>query len=370
MIELGRIATRHGKAHERILELWHVALGHGENHVLYDTAIVARHASDHAQVDKVNDAVLEDDVSRMRVGMEKAVIEHLRRVVLDNRGTDLFQVIALGHQAFRIGDRNAVDVIHNHHVLGAQVQIGFRARHAMNALMELVEVVEVFGLGQKVGLLAKRGPQLLDYAVQVNELIGVDELGNDTHHRADDIDVLCHNLLRTGALHLDGHVLARHQTSAVHLRERCATKRIGVDRIEHLPQAQAVFFFQTAEYDLVRHRLHVGAQTTQLVAKALRQNLGPVGQNLPHLDEHGAEFLEQAAQTNRREVIPHAVLFDQANNLSNAFATTRRRELVFLVRRHRVGLLGDHIDSARLLASARDDGIDLIDNRRLVTQGI
>ena len=240
----------------------------------------------------------------------------------------------------------------------------------MNALMELVEVVEVFGLGQKVGLLAKRGPQLLDYAVQVNELIGVDELGNDTHHRADDIDVLCHNLLRTGALHLDGHVLARHQTSAVHLRERCATKRVGVDRIEHLPQAQAVFFFQTTEYDLVRHRLHVGAQTTQLVAKALRQNLGPVGQNLSHLDEHGAEFLEQAAQTNRREVIPHAVLFDQANDLPNAFATTRRRELVFLVRCHRVGLLGHHIDSARLLASARDGGVDLIDNRRLVTQGI
>ena len=240
----------------------------------------------------------------------------------------------------------------------------------MNALMELVEVVEVFGLGQKVGLLAKRGPQLLDYAVQINELIGVDELGNDTHHRADDIDVLRHNLLRTGALHLDGHILARHQTSAVHLRERCATKRIGIDRIEHLPQAQAVFFLQTAKHYLVRHRLHVGAQTTQLVAKALRQNLGPVGQNLPHLDEHRAEFLEQAAQTNRREVIPHAVLFDQANNLPNAFATTRRRELVFLVRRHRVGLFGHHIDSARLFASARDGGIDLIDNRRLVTQRI
>ena len=97
MIELGRVATRHGEAHERILELGHVTLGHGENHVLNDATIVARHASDHAQVDKVNDAVLENDVSRMRVGMEKAVVEHLRRVVLDNRGTDLFQVIALGH---------------------------------------------------------------------------------------------------------------------------------------------------------------------------------------------------------------------------------------------------------------------------------
>ena len=97
MVELGRVAARHGKAHERILELGHVALGHGKDHILDDAAVMARHAPDHAQVNKVDDAVLEDDVSRMRVGMEKAVVEHLRRVVLDNRGTDLFQVIALGH---------------------------------------------------------------------------------------------------------------------------------------------------------------------------------------------------------------------------------------------------------------------------------
>ena len=240
----------------------------------------------------------------------------------------------------------------------------------MNALMELVEVVKVFSLGQKVGLLAKRGPQLLDHAVQVNELIGVDELGDDTHHRADDVDVLGHDLLRTGALHFDGHVLARHQASTVHLRERGAAKRVGVDRIEHLPQEQAIFFLQTTEHHLVRHRLHVGAQASEFVAKTLRQDLGAVGQNLPHLDEHGAEFLEQAAQTNRRKVVPHAVLFDQANNLPDAFATTRRRELVFLVRRHRVGLLWHHIDSARLLASARDGSLDFVDNCRLVTQGI
>ena len=176
--------------------------------------------------------------------------------------------------------------------------------------------------------------------------------------------------MRAGALYLNGHVLARHQAGAVYLRERRATERVGVDRVEHLPQALTVFLFQTAEHYLIRHRVYVGAQATQLVAKPLRQDLGPVGQNLPHFNEHGAELFEQAAQANRREVIPYAVLFDQANDLPNAFAAACRRELVFLVRRHRVGLLGHHIDSARLLASARDGGIDLVDNRRLVTQGI
>ena len=240
----------------------------------------------------------------------------------------------------------------------------------MHAFVELIEIVEVFGLGQKVGFLAKRGPQLFDHAVQVNKLIGVDELGNDAHHRTDDVDVLRHDLLRAGALDLNGHVLARHQAGAVYLRERGASERVGVDCVEHLPQALAVLLFQTAEHYPIRHRLYVGAQATQLVAKPLRQDLGAVGQNLPHLDEHGAELFEQTAQAHWREVIPHAVLFDQANDLPNALATTCRRELVFLVRRHRVGLLRDHIDGAWLLASARDGGLNLIDNRLLVTQGI
>ena len=206
--------------------------------------------------------------------------------------------------------------------------------------------------------------------MQVNKLIGVDELGNDAHHRTDDVDVLRHDLLRAGALHLNGYVLAGHQTGTVYLRERRASERVGVDRVEHLPQALAVFLFQTAEHYLIWHRLYVGAQTAQLVAKPLRQNLGAVSQNLPHLDEHGAEFFEQTTQAHRREVIPYAVLFDQANDLPNALTAARRRELVFLVRRHRVGLLGHHIDSARLLASARDGGFNLVDNRRLVTQGV
>ena len=206
--------------------------------------------------------------------------------------------------------------------------------------------------------------------MQVNKLIGVDELGNDAHHRTDDVDVLRHDLLRAGALHLNGYVLAGHQTGAVHLRERRASERVGVDRVEHLPQALAVFLFQTAEHYLIWHRLYVGAQATELVAKPLRQNLGAVSQNLPHLDEHGTELFEQTTQTHRREVIPYAVLFDQANDLPNALTTTCRCELILLVRRHRVGLLGDHIDSAWLLTSTRDGGLNLIDNRRLVTQGI
>ena len=176
--------------------------------------------------------------------------------------------------------------------------------------------------------------------------------------------------MRAGALYLNGHVLAGHQTGAVHLRERRTSERVGVDCVEHLPQTLTVFLFQTAKHYLIRHRVYVGAQATQLVAKPLRQDLGPVGQNLSHLDEHGTELFEQTTQAHRREVIPHAVLFDQTNDLPNAFAAACRRELVFLVRRHRVGLFGNHIDSARLLASARDGGIDLIDNRRLVTQGI
>ena len=95
--------------------------------------------------------------------------------------------------------------------------------------MEPVEVVEVARLHEEVRLLAKRLPQLLHHALEVDELIGFDKARCMAHDRAHDVDVLCHNLLGSGALHLDGDVLAGHERGAMHLGERGATQGLAVD---------------------------------------------------------------------------------------------------------------------------------------------
>ena len=96
-----------------------------------------------------------------------------------------------------------------------------------------------------------------------------------------------------------------------------------------------------------RHRLDIGAQVPQLVAVLLRKDLGPVRENLPHLDEHGAQILEHMAQTARREIVPRLVFPHDADDLGDALAAAARCELDLLGGRHGLRLLGDHIDSAR-----------------------
>ena len=95
VVERGGIATRDRKSHQRILELGDIALGNGKDHVFHDAAVMTRHAPNHAQVYKVDDTVFKNDVARMRIGMEKAIVEHLRGIVLHNLPAYLLQVVTL-----------------------------------------------------------------------------------------------------------------------------------------------------------------------------------------------------------------------------------------------------------------------------------
>ena len=160
--------------------------------------------------------------------------------------------------------------------------------------MERIELVEVPRLGEEVRLLAERPPELLHHFAQVDNLLGLDEACDVARERAHDVDVLRHDLLGAGALHLHGDVLARHEARPMHLRERRGAQRVGIDGVEDLPELVPVFRLQAIEHHRIRHRIDLRAQAAQLIAVALGQDLGTVGENLPHLHEHGAEFLEHA----------------------------------------------------------------------------
>ena len=188
--------------------------------------------------------------------------------------------------------------------------------------------------------------------MQVHELVGFHKTRRSAHKRAHDVDILRHDLLRTGALHLHGNVLAAHELGTVHLRERCAAERLAVDPGEHLAHFLAVLGLQAVAHHPKRHGFHVGAQTAQLVAELLGQNLGPVGKNLPHLDEHGAELLEQAAQAHGRQIVPRLVFAHERKDLRDALAPPLWRELVLLGGSHDLRLFWEGIDGARAAMEA------------------
>ena len=252
--------------------------------------------------------------------MEKAVVEHLRRVVLDNLPAHALEVVAFCPQALGLSDGDAVDVVHDHDVLGAELQVRARAGDAALALVEGVEVIEVARLHEEVRLLAEGLPELFHHGLEIDELVGFHKTGGVTHDRAHDVDVLRHDLLCAGTLDLDGHVLARGEAGAVHLRERGASQGLGVDRVEDVAQGVPVLGLEPLEHHLVGHRVDIRAQAAQLVAEALGQDLRAIRQDLPHLHEHGAELLDQAAQAHRRDVVPDLVLAREADDLGYALA--------------------------------------------------
>ena len=222
-------------------------------------------------------------------------------------------------------------------------------------LVVMIELVEVARLHEEVRFLAERLPQLLDHVADIDELIGLDKTRDMPCERAHDVDVLRHDLLGAGTLHLDGNVLPRDETRAVHLRERGASERVGIDGIEQIAELLAVFRLEAVEHHRIRHRIDLGAQTTQLIAETLRQDLRAVGEDLAHLDEHGAQLLKQAAQLDRRDVVPDLILAHQCENLGDAPAATGEAQLILLGIGHDLRLIGHRIDRATATRRARRD---------------
>ena len=210
-----------------------------------------------------------------------------------------------------------------------------------------MELVKVASLHEEVRFLAKRLPQLLDHALEIDELVGFHKMGRLGHDGAHDVNVLRHDLLGAGALHLDGHILAREQRSSMHLRERRASQGLAVDMREYLSEWPAVFGDEAIVHHGERNGLHVRAKTTQLIAVLLRQDLGAIGEDLPHLDEHGTQILEHAPQSARRKIVPCLVLAHDRQDLSDALATAARGELDLLGRSHGLRLLREDVDGAR-----------------------
>ena len=113
----------------------------------------------------------------------------------------------------------------------------FRAIDEGDALVQTREFLEVSGFALEVRLLEERGPQLFHHVAQVEHLLVLHETRSVARHHAHDIDILGHRGLHAGALDLHGHDLARDKARLVHLGQRGASQRRGIDASNTSPCA-------------------------------------------------------------------------------------------------------------------------------------
>ena len=251
----------------------------------------------------------------MRVRVEEAFVEHLRGVVVHQFGADLLQVVAGRDELVRVGHGDAFDVVHDHHVLGAEFRIRFRAVHVLVAFAESFEFRQIAGFDEEVGFGFEGVPQLFDHAGEVHHLRAVHGSGGDFGDGAHDGHVLRHGFAHARPLHFDGHVLAGGEFGAMHLRQACGTERRGVDVLEDLVHGPSVLVFEHLQHRAVRHGVGVGAQFGQFVAERLGQDFGAHGQDLSDLHEGGAKRFEHEPHFDGREPVHHVELVGDARDL-------------------------------------------------------
>ena len=263
----------HREAQQPVRQPGRVATGDRHDHI--------RHAASVARVEPAHDAEVhvddlsagDDEVSGVRIGVEKTVVEHLRRVVVHELLADLGAVVALRRELGGVVDGDAVDVVHHDDMPRAQRRVGLRALKVHAAGVVAAELLEVSGLDEKVGLLAEGLPQLVDDALQVEELIRSYEPAEAPGQRAHDRDVLGHDLLDMGTLDLDGDELSGDEACLVDLRHGGGAERMVVDGVENVLYRLVVLGAKGGEHRLAVHRLDVGAQLGELARKALGQDL-------------------------------------------------------------------------------------------------
>ena len=191
--------------------------------------------------------------------MEETFVKHLRGVIVDQFGADFLQIVARFDKFVGMRDGNALDVIHDHHMFGAQFRVGLRTVHIFVAFAESFEFRQIPRFDQEVRFRFEGVPQFLDHAGEIDHLRAAHGFGGDSCNGAHDGHILCHGFAHSRPLYFDGHVLAGGKFRAMHLRKTCRSKRRGVDMFEDLVNRTTVFVLKHLQYRTVRHRIGVGA---------------------------------------------------------------------------------------------------------------
>ena len=249
------------------------------------------------EVDEAEGAVVEQqDVARVRVGMEVAVREHVsgHRVHQAVGQLDLIQTEL--RDPAPVGHAHALEALLHKHPWAQKLLVHEGDADARLRSGRGGQVDGVRGFEGKVELLAQ----------VVREVLGdrrhaeLSALRRPSLHGSSQVKhrgrVACHRLVDRRTLHLHHHRLPGLQTRRVGLRDRGGPDRIPVELGEHPIDGCPQLLLQLRLHDLPGERLDRALEAAQLEPQRLREQILPSGRDLAHLHEHDAALLERGAE--------------------------------------------------------------------------
>ena len=249
--------------------------------------------------------------------MEESVVHDLLDVIVRQLGPDFVQVVACGGQLVLLCDACAVDALHHQYGGGGVVPVQGGRRDKSHVGVQLVEPLQIGGLGLEIHLLLRHHPHFVQHLIEVQQLVhrGVlEQLAGLLQQQ----DVTAHDLVDALPLNLHHHFFAGLQRGGVSLRNGSAAQRLLVERRKDLLQRSSVGVFDLVLYLLEGHGGHVAAKPGQGFAVGLGQNIRPHGKNLPQFDKRRPQFLDDGAELVRRDALGDLVAAHHLHDLHQA----------------------------------------------------
>mmetsp|Transcript_26791 Transcript_26791/g.56941 ORF Transcript_26791/g.56941 Transcript_26791/m.56941 type:complete len:369 (-) Transcript_26791:53-1159(-) len=250
-----------------------------------------------AEVDVRDAAVRQrEDVSRVRVPVKEAKLQELPEARHDPR-SDKGVDVQVPLDGGRVGAPNAVDPLHGDDLVARELRVHPGDLHKPVATKIVVKVLDVPRLLVVVQLFEHLLPEFVDDELGVAAEVAARVVVQEARQPAEEHQVALDGGQHPGPLHLDRHLLIRRpQRRAIHLSER--RRRHGLARYLAVDVAdpRAEVLLDDVEGLLVRERRHVVLQRAELLHVVGPNNVRPVRQDLPRLDERGPEVRERLPQ--------------------------------------------------------------------------
>ena len=311
-------------AHDGIDQRVQIPLDQGQYQRLQQVHVRVGNAADHAEVDPDGLAVADHDVALVGVAVERAHVQHLVDVIVQDHRSDLLRVIALLDQPVPLGNGIAVHKGHREKPLRGQLVDHRRAGDLLlvvNAV--LLEEAGVLRLHPEVQLLVLHLFQFFDHRQQVDHLLvvlaGVADGVDQPCQLLQQHEILPHHVRDQRPLHLRDHLRAVLQHREVGLSDGCRPQGLVLELQEDVVDLPAGLLLDHRLGDLRVQLLHVLPQLFQLLAVALRQHVHTAGHDLADLNVGRSQVLKRCAQLHRRKAVGvEVVLGEHRHDLGSA----------------------------------------------------
>ncbi len=299
------IVAREAQAQVVAGERIEVLLPQGDEDVREMLHVLLGHPADDPEIDQPDPAVRQDeDVPRVRIGVEQAVAQHH----LEERRRPLERDLAAREPEPRerrmIVDPDALDPLHDQHPPGRPLPEDLGNAEVRAALEVLPEPDGVRRLDEEVELPPDGAAELVHDARRVVGLQLSHMVVDERRDPAQDADVAADGPLDVRPLHLHHDRPAVGQHGPVHLGDGRGGDGTGVKfGKKRLEGRTELLFHDVPGLGKGKGGDRIG-QLGELGGILDGQQVGPAGEHLPQLDEGGAELLEEQPHALRRRKGP------------------------------------------------------------------